>query len=299
MPKKTPRTQLYSSALCHQRSCWHRSRERSTPGHLRPHTNGRGRPTTGLRRRAAGAPLPANSPPAPGHGDRRCVPPAGRCRSRWASCTSCSRPRYQGRGSDVPGSCAHADPFFLCDAVRLPRDAKPPFCAHPHSGAGVLSLCCSARPAPCGRGTTCKARRNRCARAASITSTRAGCVHDGPSTRYRAGRRSTGASTSGAPIPADGDAVGAAPCDALPEDETRRGPVFAVGRPEAASRATKGSPCEYLSVLGGVTDPAAALPLSSSTGLHGSASWHRALGITVHLGARRALAAGGATLVRR
>ena len=35
----------------------------------------------------------------------------------------------RGRGSDVPG-CAHADPFFLCDAVRLPRERLPPFCAH-------------------------------------------------------------------------------------------------------------------------------------------------------------------------
>ena len=55
----------------------------------------------------------------------------------------------RGRGSDVPG-CAHADPFFLCDAVRLPRHAKPPFCAHPHSGAGVISLlfraACTVRP---------------------------------------------------------------------------------------------------------------------------------------------------------
>ena len=48
----------------------------------------------------------------------------------------------RGRGSDVPG-CAHADPFFLCDAVRLPRNAKPPFCAHPHSGA-VAQYACTA-----------------------------------------------------------------------------------------------------------------------------------------------------------
>ena len=38
--------------------------------------------------------------------------------------------------------------------------------------------------------------------------------------------------------------------DALPEDENapRRRRSSAVGRPEAAACATKGSPCEYLSV---------------------------------------------------
>lgn len=45
----------------------------------------------------------------------------------------------RGRGSHVEG-CTQADPFMLCDMVRLPKGAKPPFCAHPHCGAGVFTV---------------------------------------------------------------------------------------------------------------------------------------------------------------
>ena len=83
-------------------------------------------------------------------GDRRCVPPAEPVPLKMGFRHKLfGAHEIRGRGSDVPG-CAHADPFFLCDAVRLPRDAKPPFCAHPHSGAGVISLlfraACTVRP---------------------------------------------------------------------------------------------------------------------------------------------------------
>ena len=166
----------------------------------------------------------------------------------------------RGRGSDVPG-CAHADPFFLCDAVRLPRHAKPPFCAHPHSGAGVISLlfraACTVRPWDKDilyvQGAEAP-RRNRCARAASITSTRAPAASTtSRSTRYRAARRSAGASMSrGRPYRRTAMLVGWRSCGTMrcPRMRTRRrGPCLRPwgGRKTCQSCATKGSPCEYLS----------------------------------------------------
>lgn len=73
-------------------------------------------------------------------GDRVCEPPGDAVPLRMGFLRKLFGAHdVRGRGTDVVG-CAHADPFILCDAARLPRNAKPPFCAHPHSGAGVLTL---------------------------------------------------------------------------------------------------------------------------------------------------------------
>ena len=45
----------------------------------------------------------------------------------------------RGRGTHVEPS-PHCDPFLMCAAAKLPKGAKPPFCAHPHCGASVTSL---------------------------------------------------------------------------------------------------------------------------------------------------------------
>ena len=238
----------------------------------------------------------------------------------------------RGRGSDVPG-CAHADPFFLCDAVRLPRHAKPPFCAHPHSGAGVISLlfraACTVRPrdsastdtqriqhpASDARGFDPRRWDNvqgaeaEALRAGGLyhVDTGAGCVHDEPFDPLSSGETFGGRfDEQGPPVPADGDASWLAQLwyDALPEDENAppRPVSSAVGRPEdvpvvrdegLAVRVLVGN-------YGGVTGPVtAALPLVI---LHGRVDGAATLGplpssyngfIWVLDGA---LAAGGATL---
>ncbi|KAL1507236.1 hypothetical protein AB1Y20_008085 [Prymnesium parvum] len=45
----------------------------------------------------------------------------------------------RGRGTDVEPS-PHCDPFVLCSAAVLPPGVSPPFCAHPHCGASVVSI---------------------------------------------------------------------------------------------------------------------------------------------------------------
>jgi len=45
----------------------------------------------------------------------------------------------RGRGSQN-SKAMHCDPFVLSHAGRVPKGMKPPFCAHPHCGAGVASL---------------------------------------------------------------------------------------------------------------------------------------------------------------
>ena len=169
----------------------------------------------------------------------------------------------------MPG-CAHADPFFLCDAVRLPRHAKPPFCAHPHSGAGVISLlfraACTVRPWDNVQGAEAEPLR---AGGIYHVDTGAGCVHDEPFDPLSSGETFGGRfDEQGPPIPADGDASWLAQLwyDALPEDENAppRPVSSAVGRPEdvpvvrdegLAVRVLVGS-------YGGVTGPVtAALPL--------------------------------------
>ena len=180
----------------------------------------------------------------------------------------------RGRGSDVPG-CAHADPFFLCDAVRLPRHAKPPFCAHPHSGAGVISLlfraACTVRPWDNVQGAEAEPLR---AGGIYHVDTGAGCVHDEPFDPLSSGETFGGRfDQQGPPVPADGDASWLAQLwyDALPEDENAppRPVSSAVGRPEDVP-VVRDRPFAVRVLVGdygGVTGPVtAALPLSSSTG---------------------------------
>lgn len=45
----------------------------------------------------------------------------------------------RGRGTHVQPS-PHCDPFMMCAAAKMPKGAKPPFCAHPHCGASVATL---------------------------------------------------------------------------------------------------------------------------------------------------------------
>ena len=45
----------------------------------------------------------------------------------------------RGRGTHVEPS-PHCDPFIMCQAVSLPAGMKPPFCAHPHCGASIVSI---------------------------------------------------------------------------------------------------------------------------------------------------------------
>ena len=203
-------------------------------------------------------------------GDRCCVPPVEPVPLKMGFLHKLFGAHdIRGRGSDVPG-CAHADPFFLCDAVRLPRHAKPPFCAHPHSGAGVISLlfraACTVRPWDNVQGAEAEPLR---AGGIYHVDTGAGCVHDEPFDPLSSGETFGGRfDEQGPPIPADGDASWLAQLwyDALPEDENAppRPVSSAVGRPEdvpvvrdegLAVRVLVGS-------YGGVTGPVtAALPL--------------------------------------
>ena len=176
--------------------------------------------------------------PAAATGDRRCVPPSEPVPLKMGFLHKLFGAHdIRGRGSDVPG-CAHADPFFLCDAVRLPRHAKPPFCAHPHSGAGVISLLFRAastvRPWDNVQGAEAEPLR---AGGLYHVDTGAGCVHDEPFDPLSSGETFGGRfDEQGAPVPADGDASWLAQLwyDALPEDEGApvRPVSSSVGRPE-------------------------------------------------------------------
>ncbi|KAH8047070.1 quercetin 2,3-dioxygenase [Aureococcus anophagefferens] len=73
-------------------------------------------------------------------GDRACVKPEAPCPVMFGAMHKLlGHKDVRGRGSHVP-AVTHCDPFVLCDAIRLPKGARPPFCAHPHSGVGVMTL---------------------------------------------------------------------------------------------------------------------------------------------------------------
>ena len=45
----------------------------------------------------------------------------------------------RGRGQNV-GPALHVDPFVMCNYACLPPGRGPPFCAHPHCGASIVSI---------------------------------------------------------------------------------------------------------------------------------------------------------------
>ena len=196
MPK-TPRTQLYSSALCHQRSCWPRSRGRAHLGtfdrtRMAEHVR---QPATPSRRRRASA----CSPAAP---DRRQLLRAwwSRCRSRWASCTSCSARTISG---DEDPTCPVVPRRPESGYLSTPWSARhaSPFCAHRAQRAGVILLfraACTVRP-----WTTCKAPAEPL-RAGGIyhVDTGAGCVRDEPFDPLSSGETFGGRFDGGAAVPA-------------------------------------------------------------------------------------------------
>ena len=176
--------------------------------------------------------------PVAATGDRRCVPPSEPVPLKMGFLHKLFGAHdFRGFGTDVP-ACAHADPFFLCDAVRLPRHAKPPFCARPHSGAGVLSLLfratCTVRPWDNVQGAEAEALR---AGGAYHVDTGAGCVHEEPFDPISSGDTFVPSfDQQGAPVPAEGENSWLAQLwyDALDEDEgvAPRPVSSSVGRPE-------------------------------------------------------------------
>ena len=44
---------------------------------------------------------------------------------------------YSSRPLSAPPS---VDPYLIMDTVRIPVHVKPPFCAHPHTGALIISI---------------------------------------------------------------------------------------------------------------------------------------------------------------
>ena len=139
-------------------------------------------------------------------GDRECVKPSEPCPAMFGSFFKVMGHKdVRGRGSHVP-AVTHVDPFILCDAVRMPKGAKPPFCAHPHCGTGVMTLVFQAagKIAPWDNVQGSEAKPLLPGGIYHVD-TGAGCVHDEPMDPLAAtlpSLRANFGATGGGPVPA-------------------------------------------------------------------------------------------------